>query len=974
MYRTEGVRKRIWGCFPSSALERGRDGGTSLLHGVVPAKNLTFCGTSGQLLAKRMKSDVQRELEHLERRCLARPPTTRFDVAAFWKTAADRAEDALSTASPESGVAWPRVYVYDTLPDFANDANLSGLSDSSVWGRSIGTPGACSRRDGACSTAPGVYDTNHYSLALVLLWRVWNSPRYRTCDPEQADLFIVPLLPSPKRGLKLQQECAALHERGFDVSAHLPHLNVRTARKHLLVLAKEHYEGYTCDGWWVNPRGLLRRAMRLAYSQIQPAAIRADEYIHEWVPEIHKQMPSRSLFELVNHSYPNLVSAPYTSSVHWVAAAGSAPRRGARRAGACPRAHGSGNGAGSYASELRSAIAENVGPPWASSKPRRIFMLFLGGTQHGDINVRHAIRRSCGAPSFNLSEYRPSMSVPAPSSTCAFLKYTPERTFLKAQSTFCLEPGGDSPFRRSIADDLLFGCIPVAFSRLLDNAYPWVWDGWREASLVVIPRQQFLDGDIDLVALLSSIPPALLRRMQETIARNGRKFQASLEDDPGDLVHSLLVGAVRASSEPLRSSAVAVPSLREQLRDVPVDYTDSALIAASNDCTEPIQPAAPVRPPRCEAYGWARRARPARVFDLFTYYDEIDVLEARLHELNATVDVFVIAEANVTYKHGRGKPSHLRREMHRVAPFAHKIVHVWAGVHCPDWFWVCEDYQREMLLDGFLRAGGTDDDVVLVSDADEVPRPEAVAALKHCDFEPPGLGHSRLLRLHGAHYFYSLHCERTDHQWPFVAAATGRFARTYGPMQMRRPYSSTRPRKVAKGRKGGGAAAATTTQPRMPYRLPTLSVSCRSHAGGASWSPTPSLHLYRKRVGETCPPHSVEEFALPNSTWHFSYFGSAEHYRAKMFTANVAESKWGASTSRGEGLPYDAFLRYALKCEFPWKSSWRTAARREVPADAPSYVLRNPCRMRTFYGWAPIPGGNDWHRQRAARLDGSPWA
>ena len=81
-----------------------------------------------------------------------------------------------------------------------------------------------------------------------------------------------------------------------------------------------------------------------------------------------------------------------------------------------------------------------------------------------------------------------------------------------------------------------------------------------------------------------------------------------------------------------------------------------------------------------------------------------------------------------------------------------------------------------------------------------------------------------------------------------------------------------------------------------------------------------------------------------------------------------------ASTSRGEGLPYDAFLRYALKCEFPWKSSWRTAARREVPADAPSYVLRNPCRMRTFYGWAPIPGGNDWHRQRAARLDGSPWA
>ena len=92
-----------------------------------------------------------------------------------------------------------------------------------------------------------------------------------------------------------------------------------------------------------------------------------------------------------------------------------------------------------------------------------------------------------------------------------------------------------------------------------------------------------------------------------------------------------------------------------------------------------------------------------RVVDVVVYggphYDA--VLELRMRELNATVGLFVVVQ------HARPNGA----VWPRFAPFAHKIVHVWAGVHCPDWFWVCEDYQREMLLDGFLRAGGTDDDV-----------------------------------------------------------------------------------------------------------------------------------------------------------------------------------------------------------------------------------------------------------------------
>lgn len=391
-----------------------------------------------------------------------------------------------------------------------------------------------------------------------------------------------------------------------------------------------------------------------------------------------------------------------------------------------------------------------------------------------------------------------------------------------------------------------------------------------------------------------------------------------------------------------------MPLLSDQLRSVPSDYTDLQLAGAANDCTEALVPATPPgvsSPPACREYGWVLRSRPARVFDLFTYYDEIDLLEARIHELNSTVDYFVIAEANATHKHGRGKPSHLKREMHRLAPFAHKIVHVWARVHCPDWFWICEDQQREMLLEGFLRAGGRDDDVVIVSDVDEIPRPSTVAVLRACDFEA-GLPHQRLLRLHAAHFFYSLHCQRTDHLWGFIAAASGKLARTFGAAQMRRPYSSMRQR---------------TTKKHMPFQLPILAVTCKSQHGPLSWQPLTSLHLYHKRVTSVCPVGAIEEVSLPNAGWHFSYFGSVERYRAKMFAANVAEDKWGSSRSKGEGRPFDYFVESVTKCTFPWKPSWRTVALETVPHDVPSYVLRNPCRMRTFYAHANVPGGNDWH-------------
>ena len=66
---------------------------------------------------------------------------------------------------------------------------------------------------------------------------------------------------------------------------------------------------------------------------------------------------------------------------------------------------------------------------------------------------------------------------------------------------------------------------------------------------------------------------------------------------------------------------------------------------------------------------------PRRIIDVVPFSYELDVLELRLHELNATVDLFVIVEAPITHR-GLRKPLVFKQHARRFAAFASKIVHV----------------------------------------------------------------------------------------------------------------------------------------------------------------------------------------------------------------------------------------------------------------------------------------------------------
>ena len=164
---------------------------------------------------------------------------------------------------------------------------------------------------------------------------------------------------------------------------------------------------------------------------------------------------------------------------------------------------------------------------------RPYLMSYVGSFDHGDVQVRQQIQRQCE------SYYKDDPTIcQLPTSSIQRRSSLPSQDILvKAKSIFCLEPAGDSPWRKGVADSITFGCIPVLFSDLSDQVTPWHWGEWKARGRVVVDRPAFVQGKIDLRHLLSSVPPQLLSLMQETLQQHARQYQYSLRDDPYDAFH-----------------------------------------------------------------------------------------------------------------------------------------------------------------------------------------------------------------------------------------------------------------------------------------------------------------------------------------------------------------------------------------------------------------------------------------------------
>lgn len=154
-----------------------------------------------------------------------------------------------------------------------------------------------------------------------------------------------------------------------------------------------------------------------------------------------------------------------------------------------------------------------------------------------------------------------------------------------------------------------------------------------------------------------------------------------------------------------------------------------------------------------------------RVFDTFIFFNELDLLEIRLNELDKYVDYFVIVESDLTFTL-KPKPLYYEENKERFKKFAHKIIHYKITFKGGGSAWGYEFTQRNAIKDALICAGAELNDVILLSDVDEIPN------LKGFDFNLNGAVWSMQMQ----YYYYWLNNKMNETQYIMKAFEFRRLA------------------------------------------------------------------------------------------------------------------------------------------------------------------------------------------------------
>jgi len=131
------------------------------------------------------------------------------------------------------------------------------------------------------------------------------------------------------------------------------------------------------------------------------------------------------------------------------------------------------------------------------------------------------------------------------------------------------------------------------------------------------------------------------------------------------------------------------------------------------------------------------------------FHNEVDILECRLEELSPVVDRFVVVECGENHL-GTKKGSNFEANRSRFDPWKHQIEYVWIeSLHAKDPR-AREHEHRERIRTGLDRSRASDDDVIIQSDADEIPRRSSIEEI----IRSLSSGDARFVALEQApHYF-----------------------------------------------------------------------------------------------------------------------------------------------------------------------------------------------------------------------------
>lgn len=166
------------------------------------------------------------------------------------------------------------------------------------------------------------------------------------------------------------------------------------------------------------------------------------------------------------------------------------------------------------------------------------------------------------------------------------------------------------------------------------------------------------------------------------------------------------------------------------------------------------------------------------VFDAFQFFDELELLDIRLHELSPVVDKFVLLESPITFT-GHSKPLYYEENKKLFSEFEDKIIHIvvydtpistedckksisdadklWLGnTYQLEDAWIRERFQRNALMRYLQWA--EPNDIIILSDADEIVRASIVGQLEEIIVDGSNAVEQRLNS-----YYLNLRC--TNMPW-----------------------------------------------------------------------------------------------------------------------------------------------------------------------------------------------------------------
>lgn len=123
------------------------------------------------------------------------------------------------------------------------------------------------------------------------------------------------------------------------------------------------------------------------------------------------------------------------------------------------------------------------------------------------------------------------------------------------------------------------------------------------------------------------------------------------------------------------------------------------------------------------------------------FYNELEILKIRLEELYDVVDAFVLVEATKTHSLGKSKPLYYSENKHLFEKYNDKIIHIVTNfeenypfskyITGVNEHWFREIYQRECIVIGLDKLGLTSDDIIMISDVDEIPKHKTILGFRN---------------------------------------------------------------------------------------------------------------------------------------------------------------------------------------------------------------------------------------------------